>query len=331
VPNTAPPEYPLLPFEKHPDNPILAPNPDLEWESANRYNPTALAEDGVVKLLYRAEGPDGTSRIGYAESEDGVHFDSRPEPLIEPEHDYETPGGCEDPRLVSIDGTYYLTYTGYDGTNARLCLATSEDTATWEKHGPLFPELNGPAESAPFAAWDDDSPVFPAVEEFDSPGEYSWNKAGAILPEKIDGRYIMYLGVPDVWYAESTDLVNWSLGPVDDPVIPRETPPYGGTLVEPGPTPVLTADGDVLLVFAAYDGEEYSASQALLSGGDPTKLVEVLDEPFLEPDTAAERVGQVDDVIFPCGLTAYEGTVYLYFGMADSRIGVATHTPDATR
>jgi predicted GH43/DUF377 family glycosyl hydrolase len=71
-------------------------------------------------------------------------------------------------------------------------------------------------------------------------------------------------------------------------------------------------------------------SQALLSGDDPTEVVDALEEPFLEPTTDAARDGQVDDVVFPSGLVAYEGTVYLYFGMADSRIGVATHTPEAT-
>jgi len=202
---------------------------------------------------------------------------------------------------------------------------------TWEKHGPLFPEFNGPAASADFAEWDDDSPVFPTVEDFGSPADYSWNKAGAILPGKVDGGYVMYLGVPDVWYAASTDLLDWSLGPVDDPVIPRDACPHGGELVEPGPTPLLTDEGDILLVFAAYDGEKYRASQALVSGEDPTELVEFLDEPFLEPDTEASREGQVDDVVFPSALVEHEDTFYLYFGMADSRIGVATHTPAADR
>ncbi|MFB6219596.1 MAG: glycoside hydrolase family 130 protein [Halobacteriaceae archaeon] len=321
------PEYPLLPFERHPENPVIEPDPDSEWESANRYNPTVLAEDGVVKMLYRAEGPDGTSRIGYATSTDGVHFDCRPDPLIEPEHDYETPGGCEDPRLTEIDGTYYLTYTGYDGTNALLCLATSGDLETWEKHGPLFPELNGPAASGAIGALGGDNPMFADVGAFDPNAEYRWNKAGAILPEPIDGRYVMYLGVPDVWFAESRDLRHWSLGSLEDPVIPREACPYGRELVEPGPAPMLTAGGDILLVFAAYDGEQYRASQALVSGEDPTELLGMLDEPFLGPATDAAREGHVDNVVFPSGLVAHEGTVYLYFGMADSRIGVATHAP----
>jgi predicted GH43/DUF377 family glycosyl hydrolase len=321
--------YPLLPFEKHPDNPILEQDPYQDWESAHRYNPTVLAEDGIVKMLYRAEGEDGTSRIGYATSDDGINFDRRSDPLLEPEYDYETPGGCEDPRLTKIDGTYYLTYTGYDGTNAGLCLATSDDMETWEKHGPLFPDLNGVAASTDFSTWDHSGPMFPNVNSFDSETNYSWNKAGAILPEKIDGRYVMYLGVPDIWYAESTDLINWSLGPLDDPVVSRETCPYGGELVEPGPNPMITGDGDILLVFAAYDGERYAASQALISGDDPSETLDYLDEPFLEPDTHAAQRGQVDDVIFPSGLAAYEGTFYLYFGMADSQIGVATHVPDA--
>ena len=65
-------------------------------------------------MLYRAQDRNGTSRLGYATSVDGIHFIRRPEPVMSPETDYERDDGIEDPRLVNIDGTYYLTYTGYN-------------------------------------------------------------------------------------------------------------------------------------------------------------------------------------------------------------------------
>ena len=92
-------------------------------------------------LLYRAHADDIVSHVGLATSDDGIHFERHPEPVLSPSEDYER-HGCEDPRVTEIDGTYYLTYTAYDGTNAQLCLATSTDLFTWEKHGPLFPDFN---------------------------------------------------------------------------------------------------------------------------------------------------------------------------------------------
>ena len=111
------------------------------WESGSVYNPAAVVKDGQVVLLYRAHADDIVSHVGLATSDDGIHFERHPEPVLSPSEDYER-HGCEDPRVTEIDGTYYLTYTAYDGTNAQLCLATSTDLFTWEKHGPLFPDFN---------------------------------------------------------------------------------------------------------------------------------------------------------------------------------------------
>ena len=74
-------------------------------------------------------------------SDDGIHFDRHPEPVLSPSEPYEE-FGCEDPRVTEVDGTYYLTYSAWDRTHAQLCLATSKDLFTWEKHGPLFPDFN---------------------------------------------------------------------------------------------------------------------------------------------------------------------------------------------
>ena len=84
-------------------------------------------------MLYRAQDKLGTSRLGYAESADGVHFTSRSQPVLSPQADYEKDGGVEDPRLVKFGDTYYLTYTGYNKKDAQLCLATSKDLLHWQR------------------------------------------------------------------------------------------------------------------------------------------------------------------------------------------------------
>jgi len=145
------------------NRPVIAPQGD-GWESAGTFNPSVIRHDGQIVMLYRAQDSNGTSRLGYATSADGVRFIRRPEPILSPETEYERGGGLEDPRLVKIDDTYYLTYTGYNKTDAQLCLATSTDLVHWDRKGVILPAYRG--------RWN-----------------VGWTKAGAIVPEKIDGKY----------------------------------------------------------------------------------------------------------------------------------------------
>ena len=113
--------------------PILSPTHG--WMSSGVFNAAATQLNGKTILLFRAQDEQHVSRIGYAEAADGLHFTVRAEPVLAPEADYEKQGGVEDPRLVKIGGTFYLTYTGYDGHSAQLCLATSEDLIHWQRRG----------------------------------------------------------------------------------------------------------------------------------------------------------------------------------------------------
>src|SRR5260370_27125201 len=118
-------------------------------------------------MLYRAQDGKGTSRLGYAESSDGIRFTRRAEPVFVPAEEYEKEGGVEDPRLVKFGDIYYLTYTGYNKKDAQLCLATSKDLIRWERKGVILPAYKG-----------------------------RWNvrrtKSGAIVPQKIGGKNLMY-------------------------------------------------------------------------------------------------------------------------------------------
>ncbi|WP_367126191.1 glycoside hydrolase family 130 protein [Streptomyces phytohabitans] len=303
--------FPLGPFTRSEANPILRPEPDHPWESAYLYNPCALVVDGRVALLYRAQDAAKTSSIGLAWSDDGIHFRRRPEPVLRPTEPYERPGGCEDPRVVRIDGTYYLTYTAYDGTSALLCLATSPDLVRWTKHGPLFPELRDPIH-----------------------GDKPWNKAGAILTTPVDGKYWMYFGESNIYWATSTDLLHWETVGNEDPVA-EPVFPWEGSLIEPGPPPLVTEDGLILLVYnGRSDGKggwtkgQYSGGQLLVDPADPTKAVARLERPFLVPTSDDEQDGQVNHVVFSEGLVHFRGAWFLYYGMADSVLGAAVWRPD---
>src|SRR5262249_36297996 len=157
------------------NGPILHPQ-GRTWESGGTFNPAVTfvpdkdrsgKNTGKFVMLYRAQDAAGTSRLGYAESTDGLHFTRRAEPVLAPEAPYEKGGGIEDPRLQRFGDTYYLTYTGYNKREAQLCLATSRDLTDWVRQGVLLPAYKG--------NWN-----------------VGWTKSGAIVPEKIGGKYWMY-------------------------------------------------------------------------------------------------------------------------------------------
>ena len=97
----------LLPFgamQRASDTPIISPTGD-GWESAGTFNPAVIQVKKKFVMLYRAQDHAGTSRLGYAESSDSIHFERQPDPVFLPAMDYEKAGGVEDPRLVKIGDT----------------------------------------------------------------------------------------------------------------------------------------------------------------------------------------------------------------------------------
>jgi beta-1,2-mannosidase len=303
-------EFPLGPFRPHEGNPILRPQGDT-WESASVYNPAAIVKDDQVVLLYRAHADDIVSYVGLANSADGIQFERHPDPVLSPTEDYEK-FGAEDPRVSEIEGTYYLTYTGWNGKSAQLCLATSTDLFSWTKHGPQFPDYNT------FLPVGNGSPE-------------PWSKAGGILPEPINGRYLMYFGEGSIWYAWSDDLIHWTPGPNDEPIM-TPTPPgtFGSFLVEVGPPPIITNNGLILLLHNAAvkndDGSVfYTCGQLLFSPEEPTRILAQMNYPWLAPQTYEDTHGLVSNVTFVEGLVFFRDTWFAYYGQSDSTLGVATY------
>lgn len=296
----------------------------VHWEEKNVLNPTALIKDDKVYLIYRAQDSVGTSRLGMAISEDGIHFKKNPSPILFPEKDsfmkYEWEGGIEDPRIVSTeDGKYILTYTSYDGKTARLCFAFSSDLIHWQKMGPVIKD-----------------------------GKYinTWSKSGAIVSKEVDGRiiatkingrYWMYFGDTDLFIASSNDLIHWEIGENTESkkLISVMHPRMGyhdSRLVEPGPYALLRKEG-ILLIYNGSNAANfndsslpkfsYSAGQALFSATAPYQLINRTDTYFIKPDKEYEKVGEVNEVCFVEGLVHFKNKWFLYYGTADSKIAVA--------
>jgi predicted GH43/DUF377 family glycosyl hydrolase len=296
----------LAPLQRSSDQPILKPQ-GTTWESAGVFNPAVVKYGGKFVMLYRAQDAAGTSRIGYASSDDGVHFTHRPEPVLSPEAPYEKDGGVEDPRLVKIGALYYLTYTGFNKKDAQLCLATSADLIHWDRKGVILPAYKG--------KWN-----------------IGWTKSGAILDQKINGKYWMYfladtktLG-SQMGVAYSDDLLHWTEA-LDHPVMSSIPTSTDAKVVEPGPPPILTKDGILLIYNGADDRLVYRTGWVLFDPQDPTKVLYRSSRPVFSPALPWERVGQVPNVVFVEGLVREANRWLLYYGGADKYIGLAYAKP----
>ncbi len=330
-------------------NPIISPdanakfldpmsNKMVKWEANYTFNPAATVKGGKIVVLYRSEDKTGveigtrTSRIGYAVSSDGLTFKRNATPVVFPANDsqkeFEWPGGCEDPRVaVTENGTYVMFYTQWNRKVPRLGVATSTDLITWVKHGPIFRKFyNG---------------KFADIA----------NKSASILTKlnsdrqviaKVNGRYWMYWGELHVFAATSANLVDWKpvvddTGALKQLISPRKGY-FDSDLTECGPPAIMTAKGIILFYNGKnhpgdggdkrFNGNSYCAGQALFSSTDPSKIITRLDVPFLRPMEPFEKSGQyVNGTVFIEGMAYFKKKWFLYYGCADSRVGVAVFDP----
>ncbi|MHC8949656.1 glycoside hydrolase family 130 protein [Sphingobacterium hungaricum] len=330
-------------------NPIIEPDSTTEfldpmsgkmvkWEENDTFNPGAVVKDGKIYVLYRAEDKFGigigfrTSRLGLAESKDGIHFKRAKEPVLFPADDaqkqYEWPGGIEDPRVsVTEEGTYVVYYTQWNRDVPRLGVATSKDLINWTKHGPIFKNANYKAL---------------VNQAHKSASIVTTVKNDRLVIAKVNGKYFMYWGERGVCGATSDDLINWEPVLNEKGELAKFIEPRAGffdsSLTECGPPAILTEHGILLL----YNGQNhkqrgdtrfalgtYSAGQVLFDKNDPTKVLKRLDTPFLRPIEDFEKSGQYKDgTVFIQGLVYFKSKWFLYYGCADSKVGVAIFNPD---
>jgi predicted GH43/DUF377 family glycosyl hydrolase len=306
----------------------------VAWEHDNTFNPAAVERNGRLYVLYRAEDNSGqgigghTSRIGLAETRDGLRYTRLLQPVLYPAEDnqkqYDWPGGCEDPRIVETPGGYVLTYTAWNRKTPRLCVATSKDLVHWRKRGPAFAKAKG--------------------------GKFLElaTKSGAIVTQKqgdhfravkLHGQYWMYWGDGPVCLASSNNLIDWDpIAGADGkplPILSARPGKFDSALPEAGPPAVLTPEG-IVLIYNGKNAEEhgdpdispgaYSAGQALFSSEEPTKVLQRLDKPFFKPERAFEVTGQYrSGTVFVEGLASFHKHLWLFYGAADSKVAVATY------
>ena len=335
----------LLGFKKTDINPIMqadasytfldpVSNKEVNWQKADVFNPGAIVKNDTVFLLFRAEdNPDAilggrTSRIGLAYSTNGIEFIKYPEPVLFPDNDefskWDQPGGIEDPRIIETpEGTYIMVYTSWNKDIARLSSATSTDLKHWTKQGPVFEEA------------------------YDGKFLDIWSKSGSIVTElvngrliakKMNGKYLMYWGELFVNLATSENGIDWEPTLKGNGELLYSFKPslneFDSHLTEPGP-PALFTDAGILLLYngknlsgegatSKYPEGTYCGGQVLFDKKDPAKMISRLETPFICPSLPHEISGQ-----YKAGTTFIEGLVYfknkwfLYYGTADSMVGLA--------
>ncbi|HEV2708760.1 MAG TPA: glycoside hydrolase family 130 protein [Edaphobacter sp.] len=339
-----PSHWQIGPFTRPTDGPVITPDKTavfndpiaktpIHWEALHTFNPAAIVRDGKIVVLYRAEDDTGTmqigehtSRLGLATSDDGIHFTRLPEPVFYPAEDAqksrEWPGGVEDPRIVeSDDGTYVLTYTQWNRTTYSIGIATSKDLQHWTKYGPIFRgAANGKYDHL----------------KYKSGGIVTHLVNDHLLAARINGKYWMYWGEGAIHLATSTDLIHWT--PVEDAsgnpieVLRKRPGHFDSGFPETGPPPVLTEAGIVVLYNGKNDPAHgdttlgpnaYAAGEALFDAHDPTHLIDRTEAPVLKPEKPYEKTGQyVAGTTFAEGLVRFHDKWFLYYGCADSAVGV---------
>ena len=300
------------------ENPILIPFSENEWEADGAFNGCPVHDGGKIHFVYRAVSPPQNingfelpvSTVGYALSSDGIHFKNRHQ-FIKPDSEWDK-FGCEDPRVTKMNGKFYIFYTAL--SNFPFCadcikvgLAITTD----------FKKIKEKHSVTPFNA-----------------------KAMSLFPDKVAGRYAVVLSVNTdlpptriaVAYFDREEQM-WSptywegwYSLLNDNIIPLQRSPRDH--IEAGAPPIKTKYG-WLLIYSYIQNyfsppAVFGIEAALLDINNPQRIIARTDKPLLVPQEEYEKYGKVPNIVFPTGAIGKEGTLYIYYGAADTTCAVAS-------
>jgi beta-1,2-mannobiose phosphorylase / 1,2-beta-oligomannan phosphorylase len=294
----------MLPtFVRSKFNPILTAE-EMPMEANSVFNPGATTlRDGRTALLVRVEDNRGLSSIHLAASRDGVtDWDVHSTPLLQPDSKQELwEWGFEDARVVFVQelDRYVITCTAYGSPGACVYLAISEDLTSIE-HGAV---------------------VMPPED-----------KNAALFPRRVNEQWLLLhrpinMTGADIWLSRSDDLHSWRLP--ERMILCRERGWWDAARIGIGPPPIETDEGWIQLyhgVRTTTAGAIYRVGAALLDLHQPWIVRAQMSRWLLSPTEAYERIGDVGNVIFPCGAIQRRDKreIDIYYGGADTVVCMAT-------
>ncbi|HRB73072.1 MAG TPA: pesticidal protein Cry7Aa [Flavobacterium sp.] len=321
---------------------IILEKTNLDFESGGVLNPAVIKEGNRVHLFYRAVSKGNFSSIGYCELEGPVLVKERhTSAVLSSEYSYESKG-LEDPRLVKIEDTYFLTYTAYNGVNALGALALSNDLIHFKKLGIIVPQItyqefirltgHGVESKTRCLVYNEHNRIFHS----DTEGVYLWDKNLIFFPRKINDKLCFLHRIkPDIQIiVEVSDLkeltyefwLHYFLG-IDESIVLSPKYKHEASYIGGGCPPIETAFGWLIIYHGVQDSKHgyiYSACAALLDLKDPRNEIARLPYALFKPDQEWELKGEVNNVCFPTGTSLFGDTLYIYYGAADERIAVAS-------
>ena len=318
---------------------ILEPT-KLEFENQAVLNPAVIKAGDYVHMFYRAVKQGNYSSIGYAKLKGPLKVVSRAKkPILKPEFNYEL-HGTEDPRIVNIDGTYYMTYMAYDNKNVSTAYAVSRDLKKFRKKGEISSFLSYAEIKKIFIKLDMQEEYFNFdiynKSEKDTPDTvYVWGKDAVLFPKKINGKFAMLHRVlPNIhiiYFKSFRELTHkyWEnhFKNLSKYIVIAKQHWFESRALGAGAPPVETKKGWLMIYHAienAPEGRIYRAGAALLDKNDPTRIIGRLKKPLFSPEKEWELKGDVDNVVFPSGAAVFGDKLYIYYGAADKRIAVAS-------
>jgi len=297
-------------FKRGLTNPIITPKKENNWEAKATFNPAAIYLKGKVHILYRTLSNDNTSFIGYASSRDGFSISERlPDPIYIPREDFEMKkvadgnSGCEDPRITEIGKNLYICYTAYDSIGPPRVAVSSISTKDFIAHN-----------------WNWTKPALITPPGFD-------DKDTCIFPEKLkDGYFVLHRVGNEICgdYLRTLNFDNDVIKKCIRIIGPRINA-WDSSKVGISAPPIKTKYGWLLLYHGVSKSHNtYRVGVVLLDSKDPAIVLARSSDAIFEPEEEYEKVGIVNNVVFPCGMVLKGDLLYIYYGGADKVVGVAT-------
>lgn len=320
-------------LKKYLKNPILAPNPENQWENMVVCNPAAWYEDGVFYLLYRAAGNDQDHliHIGLATSTDGYNFTRfQDKPVLSPGANSFDAGSVEDPRVVKFGKEFYVTYAFRPYPPGQYWNFNYDEVKA-SKHDKFAPKCLRENIGNTALAVSSDLIHFKKIGRLTNPNLD--DRDVILFPEKINDKYYMlhrpkeYVGFnygteyPAIWIKSSDDLMSWNV----NSKLLLKGEEWWELKVGGNTPPIRTCEGWLMLYHGVDKDFTYRIGACILDLDDPTKILYRTKDFIMEPETVYEKDGLYKwGVVFPTGNVLVDDTLYVYYGASDQWCCVAT-------